>query len=244
MSHQTYDEKWHAAHSLLTIAIQTEIPQLDRRQHRQQLVELYLRYIVIANEFSDCVDQIVQPQKKKFIRKLLELVLGRVLELKTDLVEADLCENTYCGDALETLNLTPEKVELKVPLCFNYERREELASRKIFMDDILEKLGFLEPVKEEEQITELQAVLLIQRHERSRQGRLRAQFMKEIRMLKDKSKPTGGEDSGGDSGKISLVAALRIQKIWRGYMARRMTRKKKLQEMFLIGKKTFKICFD
>lgn len=36
---------------------------------------------------------------------------------------------------------------------------------------------------------EQQAILIIQTHERARQGRLRAQFMKEIRSMKDKNKP-------------------------------------------------------
>lgn len=34
---------------------------------------------------------------------------------------------------------------------------------------------------------------------------------------------------------ITLSAALKIQKIWRGFMARRATRRRKLQEMLLIG---------
>lgn len=40
-------------------------------------------------------------------------------------------------------------------------------------------------------MTEQQAILVLQTHERARQGRLRAQFMKEIRSMKDKSKSTG-----------------------------------------------------
>lgn len=237
MSHRTYDEKWFETQSLLATAIQREIPQLDRRQHRPQLAELYLRYIVIANKLSECVDQLVQPQKKKFARRLLELVVGRVLELKTDLVESDLCEYTYCGDTMDSLNLTPEESELKVPKCFKYERREELSTRQQFMDEVLEKLGFLDQPTETKKMTDVEAILLIQGHERARQGRLRAQFMKEIRMLKEKNKPTIAEDGEGeDSGKISMMAALCIQKIWRGYITRRMTKRKKLQEMLLIGK--------
>lgn len=236
MSHRTYNEKWHEAQKLLATAIQREIPQLDRRQHRPQLAELYLRYIVIANKITECVDQIVQPQKKKFIRRLLELILGRVLELKTDLVESDLCEYTYCGDTITSLNLTPEYIELKIPNCFKYERKAELSSRKAFIDSVLEKLGYLEQPKEQETLTSKQAVLMIQSHERARQGRLRAQFMKEIKLLKDKSKPgLGEEQSVEESTKISLIAALCVQKIWRGYITRRMTRKKKIEEMLLIG---------
>lgn len=76
-------------------------------------------------------------------------------------------------------------------------------------------------------------------HERARQGRLRFQFMKEIRGMRDKSKPPPGQDELADddekTGKLSLSAAMCIQKVWRGYMARRATRRRKLQEMLLIG---------
>lgn len=40
-------------------------------------------------------------------------------------------------------------------------------------------------------MTEQQAILILQTHERARQGRLRAQFMKEIRSMKEKTKSTG-----------------------------------------------------
>lgn len=56
-----------------------------------------------------------------------------------------------------------------------------------------------------------------------------AQFMKEIRQLKEKGKPDGMKDADG------LVAAMRIQKVWRGFAERRKTRRGKLEEMYLIG---------
>lgn len=118
MSHRFYHEKWQKVQQLLFEACNRELPQLDRREHRPQLAELYLRYIVIANKLSDCVDQLVQPQKRDFVRKLLELILGRIMELKYDLVEGDLCEYTYCGDTMDKLKLTTESAELKVKIVF------------------------------------------------------------------------------------------------------------------------------
>lgn len=85
--------------------------------------------------------------------------------------------------------------------------------------------------------TEQQAILIVQTHERARQGRLRAQFMKEVRNMKEKSKPTTTDARASEDfrQRISLPAALRIQKVWRGYITRRQTRRRKLQEMLLIG---------
>lgn len=237
MSHKTYDSEWKQVQQLLAETLQSEAVQVDRREQRQLLATLYVRYILIANTLSECVDQMVQPQKRRLIRKLLEATLGRILELKYDLVEADLSEWTHCGDVLEHLKLTPEQSELKVPSCFRNERRKELEYQKNLIESVLGKLGFLDKAEIKPPMSEQQAILIIQVHERARQGRLRAQFMREIRNMKEKTKPVLGE--GGDEdeqrGGISLPAALRIQKIWRGYVARRATRRRKLQEMLLIG---------
>lgn len=54
--------------------------------------------------------------------------------------------------------------------------------------------------------------------------------MKEIRQLKEKGKPEGVKDRSD-----GLVAAMKIQKVWRGFATRRKTRRGKLEEMYLIG---------
>lgn len=51
--------------------------------------------------------------------------------------------------------------------------------------------------------------------------------MKEIRLLKEKGRDQKGE--------MSASAATAIQKVWRGFIARRCTKKRKLQEQLLIG---------
>lgn len=50
--------------------------------------------------------------------------------------------------------------------------------------------------------------------------------------MKKKGKPDvkSDDDSFG-----TMIAAVKIQKIWRGYIARRNTRKLKIAEMLLIG---------
>lgn len=54
--------------------------------------------------------------------------------------------------------------------------------------------------------------------------------MKEIKQLKEKGKPDAikGRTDG-------LVAAMKIQKVWRGFTTRRKTRHGKVEEMYLIG---------
>ncbi|XP_050511285.1 dynein regulatory complex protein 11 [Diabrotica virgifera virgifera] len=236
MSHKTYNELFKKTQDILNETLQLEPVQADRRDDRDLLANLYVRYIGICNRLSICVDQVVQPQKRMLLLKLLEAALGRILELKTDLVEADLNEFTHCGDTIENLRITPIDRELIVPECFTRERQEEIEYNKRVIDEVLSKLGYLDKTPKKTPMTEQQAILIIQKHERARQGRLRQQFMKEIRTMKEKSKPVQ-EDAEEEAkrGGISLTAAMKIQKIWRGYIARRATRRRKIQEMLLIG---------
>ncbi|CAG9862123.1 unnamed protein product [Phyllotreta striolata] len=237
MSHRTYTELFKTAEDGLHEALQLEPVQADRRDDRPLLATLYIKYITAANRLAECVDQMVQPQKRRLLLKLLEAALGRILELKADLVEADLNDFTHCGDALEKLRATPEQRELAVPDCFRRQRQDQIDYNKKVIEDTLTKLGYLDEAPKKPPVSEQQAILLIQTHERARQGRVRHQFMKEIRSTKEKGKPAAAEsaDEQARRGGVSLAAAMLIQKIWRGYVARRATRRRKLQEMLLIG---------
>lgn len=57
--------------------------------------------------------------------------------------------------------------------------------------------------------------------------------MKEIREIKDRS--TAKHEVDEDDGSIGISAALRIQKVWRGYTTRRKIRTRRIEEMLLIG---------
>lgn len=146
MSHVTYDQEWRKAQDLLASTLQTEPAQAERRQQRKLLATLYVKYVMVANRLAICVDQVVQPQKRALIRKLLEAVLGRILELKTDLIEADLNEWSHIGDVITELNVNSMQCEIQVPRCFLDERRKDLTYKKNLIDDVLDKLGFLEKV--------------------------------------------------------------------------------------------------
>lgn len=62
---------------------------------------------------------------------------------------------------------------------------------------------------------------------------MRYQFMKEIREMKERSitKPEVEEKDE----ECERLAALKIQKLWKGYITRRRIRKRRLEEMMLIG---------
>lgn len=236
MSNKTYNDLWHSTQKLLeTLAVSDYQklaldPEFDRSVAQRCVFELYARYILLANRLEDVYDQMVQPQKRLLVRRLLDATLGRVIELKHDLVAIDMNEFSYNDDVIRDLKLVPHDLELKIPRYFLRENHTDIAYKRKFIDDILLKLGWLDEEIVEEQMTELQAIQIIQMHERARQGRLRAQFMKEIKQLKEKGKPDAVKDRTD-----GLVAAMRIQKMWRGFVDRRKTRHGKIAEMFLIG---------
>lgn len=75
--------------------------------------------------------------------------------------------------ALTKLQITPFEAEPRIPQFFIRERADEIENRRSFVTETLRKLGH-EPVKAQPLVlTEQQAVLIIQSHERARQGRLR-----------------------------------------------------------------------
>lgn len=175
MSHITYNNLWTEAQKTINEASQFDTilhaaPHEKDKQAAQTLVsELYVKYITAVNKLDQCYDQIVHPQKRLVVRKLLDSCIGRVLELKHELVNLDLSEFSYYDDALIKLNLLPMEVEIKVPNYYRREREEEVKKRKRTMDNILKKLGFYEEEATEEEMTEDEAIRLIQIHERARQ---------------------------------------------------------------------------
>lgn len=83
------------------------VPNRERQSFQHRLTSLYLGYLGLLRQFDTLYDQMVQPQKRRLLRRLLDSVAGRVLELKDELVRADLCE-THCLDrVLQDLKLTP-----------------------------------------------------------------------------------------------------------------------------------------
>lgn len=88
-------------------ALLEPVPSQERQSFQYRLSVLYLYYLGLLRRFDTAYDQMVQPQKRRLLRRLLDGVAGRVLELKEELVRVDLSE-THCLDrVLQDLKLTP-----------------------------------------------------------------------------------------------------------------------------------------
>ena len=80
------------------------------------------------------------------------------------------------------------------------------------------------------------AIKLLQIHERARQGRLRAKLMRDIRNSEKQSEQKKAVETVESECQIGLAAAaVRIQKLWRGFITRKFAQRKREEELIFIG---------
>lgn len=71
------------------------------------LATMYIKYVQIFRKLEQCYDQVVHPQKRRVLRHVLDGTMGRVLELKQEMVDLEFSEFHYFDDVLSDLKLTP-----------------------------------------------------------------------------------------------------------------------------------------
>lgn len=82
----------------------------DRLAAFQLLATMYIKYIQIFRKMEQCYDQIVHPQKRRVLRHVLDGTMGRILELKHEMVNLEFSEYHYFDDVLSDLKLTPVRI--------------------------------------------------------------------------------------------------------------------------------------
>ncbi|CAH8544129.1 unnamed protein product [Schistosoma curassoni] len=210
---------------------ETQKLEKDRAIAFQSLATFYIKYIQIFRSLERCYDQIVHPQKRRLLRTLLDSVIGRFLEIKKEMVKLELSEYHYFDDTLVDLKLTPSDVEIPIPKYFVNENFRALRDREQFLDHLISSTKTDETKDEGMLMSVDQAILLIQRHERARQGRIRARFMKEIRRLEESEKSKGGERKTYTTDEAAII----IQKLWRGFMCRKKVGIMRKEELMWLG---------
>ncbi|XP_075925316.1 dynein regulatory complex protein 11-like isoform X2 [Petromyzon marinus] len=242
MAHSTYNALWAEANAGIAHLFGQELPpepprpEKDRLAAFQVLATLYVRYLGITRGLEASHDQVVQPQKRRVLRHLLDGVMGRLLELKQEMVALECSEFHYVDDVLQDFKLTPQDLEIPVPKYFINDRLKIIKEREKLLETVLEKMGMEDiekkQVKDEKPMSLEEAVRIVQVTERARQGRLRAKFMQEIRMEEER------ERKAKERGAVTMditVAAVIIQKMWKGFMQRRRTKREREEEMIFLG---------
>uniref|UniRef100_A0A8C9QMH3 IQ motif containing with AAA domain 1 n=1 Tax=Spermophilus dauricus TaxID=99837 RepID=A0A8C9QMH3_SPEDA len=211
-----YNKMWHQTQEALNSLLDKESQKLVEQEKNpvyifQMLATFYIKYVQIFRNLENVYDQIVHPQKRLLIRKILDGTMGRILELKNDMVELELSEFHYFDDILQDLKLAPQQLDIPIPKYFLKEKIEVIRERKKILAQILADSG-LDATSMKLAIKSMpfeEAIKLIQIAERARQGRLRALFMKQIHLQEYRAKQARLlGDKVADSG----AAALRIQK--------------------------------
>ncbi|XP_040087762.1 dynein regulatory complex protein 11 isoform X1 [Oryx dammah] len=239
MSNAMYNKMWHQTQEALNSLLDKESQKMMEPQRNQvfifqMLATFYIKYVQIFRNLENVYDQIVHPQKRILIRKILDAVMGRILELKNEMVELELTEFHYFDDILQDLKLAPQQLDIPIPKYFLKEKLEVIKGREKILSQILAESGLgvstkkyqVKPIPLEE------AVKLVQIAERARQGRLRAMFMKQIYLQEYRAKQAR---LLGDKVADVSAAALRIQKVWRGFHQSKRTEREREMEMIFLG---------
>jgi len=244
MSHGAFNKQWADAQAGIDDLLEVELPKEPAKPERDRIVAfqflavMYVKYIQIFRKLEECYDQVVHPQKRRILRHVLDGTMGRILELKNEMVLLEYSEYHYLDDVLSDLKLTPNDIEIPIPKYFIRENSQAIKERDKMMGTILAGMKETQAPSqstEEVQITSEDAIRLIQIHERARQGRLRAKFMREIRAQEERERlaatrgaPTIDRD----------LAATQIQKVWKGYSTRKKTAMEREEELVFVGMKS------
>jgi hypothetical protein len=70
---------------------------------------MYVKYVQAFRKLEECYDQVTQSQKRRILRQVLDGVIGRIIELKHEMIALELSEYHFFDDILQDLKLTPVK---------------------------------------------------------------------------------------------------------------------------------------
>ncbi|NWR49248.1 DRC11 protein, partial [Regulus satrapa] len=232
---RTYIKMWAATQRELDTMLQREReeffqPQEDREKVMKMLATAYIRYLEIFRNLEDAHDHLIHRQKRAAVRQVLDGVMGRILEIKKEMVALENSECHHMDGILMDLKRVPEDIEIPIPKYFIKENLRILQERETFLHEILLNAGLLkqEPVTA---MTLEEGIKVIQVAERARQGRARAAFMRRIYLEEKRQSKKEEQETGGNPD----VAATCIQKVWRGYSQRKKTEKLREEEMVFLG---------
>jgi len=150
MSHATYDKLWREAQDTLEdlgsidAEIQGAKPTKDRKRALAAVKDMFVKYVIIVNKLDQCYDQMVHPQKRLLAKRLLDLNICRVIELRQEMVVLENSEHSYYDEILAQMGILPMDGDLRVPKYYRLEREDHFRKWRNEMDSILKKLGYFD----------------------------------------------------------------------------------------------------
>jgi len=260
MSHNTYQEKWTECMQELMEQVQIEYLPAEAAENGQSFdlgfqhyALLYIKYLQIYRKLEDCHNQMVHPQKRRDIWRVLRSTIYRILELKQQIIHYNPRSGSRfvaLDEVLTDLKLNPDTVEWKVPRYFldDKEAQEEIDDKLVKIDHWLGVFSMSpdpHPLLDEKDpfdvnLTVDQAVAIIQKNERGRMGINRADmvcsFRKDTVRKEERSKRAAEKADGADDLLESQVlAATRIAAHWKRKVDRRRFLRMREEEFEFLG---------
>lgn len=264
MSHAYYSAAWQSAMEELSAQIELENPPVQLNDNGKPLPEksitwddafqhfacLYLRYLGIYRKLEECYDQMIHPQKRQDLKFILEVVMARLTQVKAQCVKfgPDGRPSDYLNleNYLLDLKLGPEALEIPIPRYFKEKSDNDDANKKRdVLEKCLEEHGMVGGIDTDAgyssyipKLTKDQAIRIIQKNERGRQGNVRAKLMKELR---DEDSMRKKLTASGTGQAHPTTAATLIQKVFRGHLIRMKIAKQTQEEFVFLGMKSLSL---
>ncbi|XP_042899684.1 dynein regulatory complex protein 11-like [Parasteatoda tepidariorum] len=241
MSNKKYNDLWKSTQADLEKLLEEELIETSALSDQERLKAirkssvLYLKYIKVSNKLIDCHRNILQPQKRNLLQKLIDNCIGRVLELKHELVGLEFSEIQFLDEVLLELKMVPSEMDIKIPMYF-YDKSTEEQEKHALIVELLKYITKETSIKHwgTQRMSVKEAVSLILNHDRARRGRMA--FLDAQRLFEIKEENRLKECRKNLKEEIAQdVAATRIQRAWRWFIFHKKFRTIYDAEMNLLG---------
>jgi len=256
-----------------------EAPPAEAYEHFRTL---YLKYLTVYQKLERCFEGMIHPQKRADVGRVIDSLLVRLVQIHHLLVKwhplnpevATVSpgkplpwEYVEFDDKLLAMHIQPEALDIPIPgtlaerLGAEHRKRDTLVSGYMQL-----KLGVDRVVAELDDSAVLdipglafsaaEAIAIIQRAERGRQGKMRTAIWRERRLEEARAASAAGGGAGGPRGRRGIGlsasdmdsdeesgeealdpddAAVEIQRLARGFVARRQVARAREAELVFIG---------
>lgn len=123
----------------------------DRKKMFQLIFDVYLKYLKVYKHMDEVYDQIVHPQKRLVVRKMLDLIIGRLLELQANLVLCELSENYYFDEMALYEGMLPRELDMPIPKYYYCDPTPEMIQRDQWFLNVKDRQKKAKDQEEEQQ---------------------------------------------------------------------------------------------
>jgi len=92
----------------------------SKRQANDYVRRLFVKYNDIMKKLDEIYETLIHPQKRLILRILLDGIVGRLVELKQEMIKINICEYTYFEDLALDQNKTLVEI-IKQRLVYNLQ---------------------------------------------------------------------------------------------------------------------------